>query len=69
VNILDLKNVPAKVGYIMGSGDDVPEAIRQIGDEVTMLDEKDLAAGDLSSFDSIVVGIRASETRPDLDRK
>lgn len=66
VNILDLKNVPVKVGYIMGSGDDVPGAIRQIGDDLTMLEEKDLAAADLSSFDTIVVGIRASETRPDL---
>jgi len=50
----------------MGSGDDVPDAIRQMGMNVTMLGEKDLASGDLSKFDTIVVGIRASETRPDL---
>ena len=66
VDVLDLKNVPVKVGYIMGSGDGVPDAIRQIGDTVTMLEEKDLASGDLSRFDTIVVGIRASETRPDM---
>ncbi len=66
VDVLDLKPAAGKVGYIMGSGDDVPEAIRQIGFDVTMLEEKDLASGDLSKFDSIVVGIRASETRPDF---
>jgi hypothetical protein len=50
----------------MGSGDDVPDAIRRLGLDVTMLEEKDLASGDLSGYDTIVVGVRASETRPDL---
>ncbi|MFM9903944.1 MAG: PIG-L family deacetylase [Pyrinomonadaceae bacterium] len=63
---VDLKPVSGKIGYIMGSGDEVPEAIRQMGFDVTMLEEKDLASGDLSGFNSIVVGIRASETRADL---
>lgn len=63
---VDLKSSPANVGYVMGSGDEVPEAIRQMGMNVTMLGEQDLSSGDLSKFDTIVVGIRASETRPDL---
>jgi len=66
VEVIDLKTAPEKIGYIMGSGDEVPEAIRQMGMDVTMLEEKDIASGDLSRFDSIVVGIRASETRPDM---
>lgn len=66
LEVVDLKSVPAKMGYIMGSGDEMPEAIRQIGMNVAMLEEKDLASGDLSKFDTIVVGIRASETRPDM---
>jgi LmbE family N-acetylglucosaminyl deacetylase len=66
IRVLDLKTVPLNVGYVMGSGDEVPEAIRQMGMKVTMLEESDLASGDLSKFDTIVVGIRASETRPDL---
>ena len=66
VNVLDLKTVPVNVGYIMGSGDEVADAIRQMGLAVQMLEEKDLALSELSRFDSIVVGIRASETRPDL---
>ena len=55
-----------KVGYVMGGGDEVPEAIRRMGIDVTMLDADMLATGDLSQFDTIVVGIRASETRPDF---
>jgi hypothetical protein len=66
VVVLDLKISPVKVGYVSGSGDEMPEAIRQMGYDLTMLDEKDLAGGDLSRFGTIVVGIRASETRPDF---
>lgn len=66
VSVIDLKTVPLNVGYIMGSGDDVPDAIREMGMNVTLLDEKALASGDLSKYDTIVVGIRASETRPDF---
>jgi LmbE family N-acetylglucosaminyl deacetylase len=64
--VLDLKIAPVRVGYIMGSGDKVPEAIQRMGLSVTMLEEKDLSTGDLSKFDTIVVGIRASQTRPDF---
>jgi LmbE family N-acetylglucosaminyl deacetylase len=63
---LDLAVAPVKVGYVMGSGDQVPDAIRRMGLEVTLLDEDVLSAGDLSRFDVIVVGIRASEARPDF---
>ncbi|MEO6050045.1 MAG: hypothetical protein ABIP78_01770, partial [Pyrinomonadaceae bacterium] len=66
VNVIDLKPTTGKIGYIMGSGDEVPEAIRQMGLTVTLLNGKDLASGDLSKYDTIVVGIRASETRPDF---
>ncbi len=63
--VLDLKVAPVSVGYIMGTGDRVPDAIRLLGLNVTMLGEKDLSTGDLSKFDTIVVGIRASQVRPD----
>jgi LmbE family N-acetylglucosaminyl deacetylase len=64
--VVDLKVAPVKVGYVMGGGDEVPDAIRRMGIDVTMLDADMLATGDLSQFDTIVVGIRASETRPDF---
>ncbi len=66
VQALELEVEPVTVGYVMGVGDDVPEAIRQLGAEVVMLDEQELAGGDLSRFDLIMTGIRAYLNRGDL---
>lgn len=66
VRVLDVKVAPVRVGYVMGSGDLVPDAIKRLGLEVTLLHEEDLSAGDLSRFDTIVIGVRASESRPDF---
>ncbi|HEY0083500.1 MAG TPA: hypothetical protein VGB61_11960, partial [Pyrinomonadaceae bacterium] len=66
VSVFDLRVASVRIGYIMGSGDEVPEAIRRMGLDVTMLDETQLSTGDLSRFDTIVVGVRASQTRPDF---
>ena len=63
--VLDLKVAPVKIGYIMGSGDKVPQAIQRLGLNVSMLDEKALSTGNLNQFDTIIVGIRASQVRPD----
>jgi LmbE family N-acetylglucosaminyl deacetylase len=62
--LLDLQVAPVRVGYIMGSGDQVPEALRRMDVDVTLLDDEAIASGDLSRFDTIVVGIRAAEARP-----
>lgn len=64
--IIDLKTAPVKVGYLAGSGDRVPEAIRQMGFGLEMISESELANGNLSRFDVIVVGIRAYQVRPDI---
>jgi len=66
VNIFDLNVAQVRVGYIAGSGDATPEALQQLKLNFTALDEKTLATGNLAVFDVIVVGIRASETRPDF---
>ncbi len=66
VQVFNLEVAPVNVGYIMGSGDSVPAAISRMGVPVTLLDENDLTTGDLSRFDTIVVGIRASQVRPDF---
>jgi LmbE family N-acetylglucosaminyl deacetylase len=55
-----------KVGYVMGSGDAVPDAIRQLGLPVSMIGPEQLRSGDLSAFDVIVLGVRAYEVRKDL---
>ena len=55
-----------RVGYIMGTGDDGPEAIRQLGADVTLLEAEAVRAGDFSAYDVVVVGVRAYEIRDDL---
>ncbi len=69
VRVVDLA-VPAnlRVGYIAAQNDPIPDALRQIGVHVELLDEVALAFGDLSRFDAIAVGIRAYELRDDLIR-
>jgi LmbE family N-acetylglucosaminyl deacetylase len=54
------------VGYIMGVGDQVPSGTEQLGAEVTLLGQAELAGGDLSRFDAIVIGTRAYAVREDL---
>ena len=54
------------IGYIMGAGDTVPQALEQIGAAVQLLSPDDLISSDLSRFDAIVTGIRAFDTRPEL---
>jgi len=62
--VIDVSVAPVNVGYVMGSGDKVPEALRRLGLQVTLLDDEDLTTGDLQRFETIVIGIRASQTRP-----
>lgn len=58
-----------EVGYVMGSGDEIPEALTQIGYEMTRLGPGDLEDGDLSRFDAIVFGIRAFNTIDELAQR
>jgi hypothetical protein len=62
----DIRTLSRNVGYVMGAGDEVPEGLRQIGCDVTLLSKDDLVHGDLSRFDAIVTGVRAWNTRDDL---
>lgn len=64
--VIDLKTAPVKVGYLTGSGDRVPEAIRQMGFGLEVISESELANGNLSKYDTIVIGIRAYQVRPDV---
>jgi LmbE family N-acetylglucosaminyl deacetylase len=62
----NIKVLAHRVGYVMGSSDRVPEALRQMGVQVDLLDDKNLASGDLAAYDAIVTGVRAYSVRPDL---
>jgi LmbE family N-acetylglucosaminyl deacetylase len=59
---LDVKTKGQKIGYIMGAGDEVPNALEQLGYQVVLLDEDKLKNGNLAQFDAILCGIRAYNT-------
>ena len=59
---LKIETYGKKIGYIVGAGDKVPEALGQMGYEVTILGNKELARNNLQQFDAIIVGVRAYNT-------
>jgi hypothetical protein len=56
---LDIEKRGNNIGYIEGAGDVVPESLRQIGYNVTIIKPEQISPENLSNFDAIVVGIRA----------
>ena len=56
---LDIKKRGNNIGYIEGAGDVVPESLRQIGYNVTIIKPDQISPENLSNFDAIVLGIRA----------
>ena len=64
---IEVKIVPGlRVGYVMGVGDEVPGAIRQLGAGVQLLTREDLSTTKLDQFDAIMIGTRAYAVRQDL---
>ncbi len=61
VQVADLR-----VGYIMGTGDDGPTALRQLGLQVEEMTPERVRAGAFADYDVVVLGVRAYEARPDL---
>jgi hypothetical protein len=63
----DVKVAPGlSVGYIEGSGDDVPQSLEDLDVHVHFLTQQDLAGADLSKYNVILVGVRAYAVRDDL---
>jgi LmbE family N-acetylglucosaminyl deacetylase len=64
---VDVKLVPGlRVGYVMGPGDLVPDAMEAMGIHPHLLTPDELASATLSQWNVIVIGIRAYSTRPEL---
>ncbi len=64
---VDVKVAPGlKIAYVAGTGDEVARSIQDLGINVTFLTTQDIAMSDLSSYDAIVLGIRAYAARPEL---
>lgn len=67
---LDIKTGRERIGYIMGSGDEIPNALLQLGYNVKLLSDEDLQTTDLNAnFDTIIAGIRAYNTREVLKKQ
>ena len=56
---VDLKVSGKRIGYLPGAGDLVPEALRQVGYQVSILSENEILNGNLANFDAIIIGVRA----------
>ncbi|WP_010676539.1 NEW3 domain-containing protein [Bacillus timonensis] len=61
-----LKPDNLKVGYIDSGFDTIADSFINAGFDITKLTPEDLASGDLSQYDTIVTGIRATLGREDL---
>ncbi|CAN5628231.1 PIG-L family deacetylase [soil metagenome] len=62
----DVQKRGDRIGYIMGAGDEIPESLRQIGYQVTLLNEKDLTLSNLQNYDAVIMGVRAYNTAEKL---
>lgn len=63
---IDLQKAGSRVGYVMGAGDEIPASLEQIGYEVVILEDADMNADYLQSFDAIIMGVRAYNTQERL---
>lgn len=59
---LDLQKKGQYVGYIMGSGDDIPASLEQVGYTVDILDPEKINLEMLKNYDAVIVGVRAYNT-------
>lgn len=55
-----------RVAFIPGTGDDVPQALKDLGLKPVVVGGGDLANINWSDFDAVVLGVRAYSVRPEL---
>ena len=65
---IDVKTYNKTIGYIVGAGDKVPEALEQMGYTVTLLTAAELAKESLQQYDAIITGVRAYNTNDWMSR-
>ncbi|MCH7412223.1 PIG-L family deacetylase [Belliella sp. R4-6] len=63
---MDISISGQKIGYINGAGDDVPEVLKNLGYQVSFLENGDLRKNKFNEFKTIIVGIRAFNTNQEL---
>lgn len=65
----EIKTVGKRIGYIIGAGDKVPEALTAMGYDVKFLNEPDINENNLRQFDAVIVGVRAYDIYEYLSNK
>ncbi len=55
-----------KIGYLEGAGDDILPSLQQLGLDARLIAADELARGDLNHYGTIILGIRAYDTREDV---
>lgn len=67
VRPVDVRVAPGvRVGYVMGTGDEVPAALRALGVSVDLLTPADLLSRDLSAYSTLMLGVRTYTAAPAL---
>jgi LmbE family N-acetylglucosaminyl deacetylase len=56
---LEVTTTAKRVGYVKGAGDEVPQALEQLGVVVEFIEPSTAKLGELKKYDAIVTGIRA----------
>ena len=60
------KSLVNKIGYIIGSGDKIPNILSDLGFDVQSLNDNPLTMKTLKNFDAVITGIRAYNTNKRL---
>lgn len=63
---IDIKKAGDRIGYFMGAGDVIPASLKQIGYNVTLLEDRDLTVENLKKYDAVILGVRAYNTKERL---
>lgn len=63
---VELEKRGTNVGYIVGSGDEIPASLEQVGYQVTELSNGDITANKMEKYDAVILGIRAYNTNDRL---
>lgn len=63
---IDLQKKGVLIGYIMGAGDQIPNALQQMGYSVHLISDEELRNGDFKKYDAVIAGIRSYNTRDQL---
>lgn len=62
----DIATRGRNIGYIPGAGDDIPQALEQLGYKVTQIPAASITTAALRRFDAVVIGVRAANVGPEI---